>query len=197
TTLAPVTTGPSDTLVITAPPPTEPPPSTAEPATTLPDDGSNVQTVIDDTGSFSVFLPASFQTDTTPVTSDSGITFARIAGSDDLDSYRNDFETFGIFILAGNLSETGPVADMVAAEDPGRAECTDITTSIGFPTSQGPANVMQLDGCGPGGAYARVIIGFEIPENDTVVLVVSQGIGPSDETLLPFTQAVFETVTPE
>lgn len=197
TTIAPVTTSPSDTLVITAPPSTQAPATTAEPGTTAPNEGGDVVTVVDDTGTFSVFLPASFQTDTTPVTSDSGITFARVAGSDDLDSYRADFETFGIFILAGSLSETGPVADMVAAEDPGRAECTDITTSIGFPTSQGPANVMQLDGCGPGGAYARVIIGIEFPELDAVVLVVSQGIGPSDETLLPFTQAVFETVTPE
>ena len=188
-----LTTVPPSTFVITVPPATIAP-VTAPPDTAPPDTGDELQTVTDDNGVFSVLLPGSFQTFTSPITLDSGLTFARIAGSDDLTAYSADEDTFGLYILVGQSAEAGTAAELVNTFDPGRDVCPDITTEIGRPTALGAASVLRLDGCGTGGAYAKVIIGIDIPARGAVLVAVSQGIGPSGDSLVSFTQAVFESV---
>ena len=54
-------------------------------------------------------------------------------------------------------------------------------------------STVKLDGCSPDGSAAKVLIVVAIPERNVIVAVYAQSLGTA-ESLLPFTQAVFETI---
>jgi hypothetical protein len=183
-----------DTFVITAPETTAPPVTTAvDPATTVSAD--DVVNVIDDTNTFSIYLPGSFQTDTAPLDAQ-GVQFAQISGSENLQAYVNDHDTFGITVLGAQADKVAAPADLVNIFDPGADVCTSRVPQSGYATSIGTAEVLLLDGCGTGGAFAKVIMAVPVPARNAMVIAVAQGPGPANASLLSFAQAVVESVTP-
>ena len=88
----------------------------------------------------------------------------------------------------------GTADDVVNQLDPGTEVCTTRTPEVGYPTAVGPASVLLLDGCGTGGTFAKVIMAIAVPEKNLILVAISQGSGPSNDQLLAFTQAVFESV---
>jgi hypothetical protein len=182
-----------DTFVITAPESTAPPSTVVDPATTVSAD--DVVSVTDDTNTFSIFLPGSFQTDTAPLDAQ-GVQFAQISGSEDLQAYVNDHDTFGITVLGAQADQVAAPADLVNIFDPGADVCTSRTPQSGYATSLGTAEVLLLDGCGTGGAFAKVIMAVPVPAQNAMVIAVAQGPGPANASLLSFAQAVVESVTP-
>ncbi len=177
-------------LVITAPATTQGPATTVPSGTDVPAD---VQHVSDKTNTFSAYLPTAFNTDVNPVTT-SGVTFSQISGSADLSKYGADNDTFGITLLTAPSSQLADPAQLVQNLDPGATVCTSRQTESARPTSQGPVEVLRLDGCGATGASAKVIMAIVIPSTNKTLIAVAQGPGPSDGSLLTFTQAVLETV---
>lgn len=184
--------GSDDTLVITAPETTQPQGTVAPTLSTPTGDGAI--SVTDDTGTFSVFLPDTFQTDTAPIDAQ-GVTFAQVSGSDDLQAYVNDHDTFGITVLVAPADQVSAPADLVGAFDPGADVCTQRVPQSGYQTSVGTAELLLLDGCGTGGAFAKVIMVVPVPDQNAVVVAVSQGTAPASGALLDFTQAVVESIS--
>jgi hypothetical protein len=74
--------------------------------------------------------------------------------------------------------------------------CTQRVPQSGFVTTLGTAEVLFLDGCGTGGASAKVIMAVPVPEQNAIILAVTQGPGPANSSLLEFTKAVIESVVP-
>jgi hypothetical protein len=187
-TVAPVTTlAPEETFVITAPPPTDPPP-----ATTVPDT-SGVVEVADDLGKFTVVLPDDLEIDTTPINTQDGFTVPSVTGADSLDGFYNDDVTFGISLLAVGPEAGSSVESVLAFLEPDEGVCTGSQLNIGYPTAIGTGTMEKLDGCSPDGSAAKVLIVVAIPERNVIVAVYAQSLGTA-ESLLPFTQAVFETI---
>jgi hypothetical protein len=178
-------------LVITAPATTEPVATTAPVGeSSVPGD---VQKVADSTGTFTAYLPTAFNTNTDPITSN-GISFSHISGSANLDKYVNDNDTFGITLLTANTSDVASPADLVNNLDPGQSVCTTRVADNARATTQGTASLLELDGCGTGGASAKIILVVEVAGSGKTLIAVAQGPGPASGDLLTFTQAVFETV---
>lgn len=187
TTLEPTTTAPPTTLQITSPPTTEAPPTTAPDA--------EVVVVADDTGVFTVIMLDTFQTDTEPVDLND-VTFAHTSGSEDLAAYQSedDHDTFGVTVLAAPQDQLPSAADLITQLDPGEEICTERTTESGFETLNGTAEVLLLDGCGTGGASSKVALIIPLADNPNMLIVLTQGPGPSNTDLLDFAQATIESV---
>jgi hypothetical protein len=189
---APTTTGPpttpEPTLQITTPPVTDPP---STPVTTAP----GVTVVADDTKTFTVLLLDSFETNTAPLVNDNG-TFPSVTGANDLAAFtsENDHDTFGISVLVAKSDTVQAPADLVKLFDPGADVCTERSTQSGYETLNGVAEVLLLDGCGTGGNSGTVIMAIDVPAENSVILLVTQGPGPSNTDLLDFAQAVGESV---
>jgi hypothetical protein len=181
-----------DTLVITAPETTQPA-VTVAPTVTVPA-GDGVVNVTDDTGSFSLFLPDTFETDTAPIDAQ-GVQFAQISGSDDLQAYVNDHDTFGITVLTAPADQVATPAELVGIFDPGVDVCSQRVPQSGYTTALGAGELLLLDGCGTGGVFAKVILVVPIPDQNAVIVSVAQGPGPANASLLEFTQAVTESVS--
>ncbi|MBI4933979.1 MAG: hypothetical protein HY828_08880 [Actinobacteria bacterium] len=177
-----------DTFVITAP-------ETTQPAPTVAPGGDGVISVTDDTNSFSLFFPDTFLTDTAPIDAQ-GVQFAQISGSEDLQSYVNDHDTFGITVLGAPADQVATPPELVGIFDPGADVCTTRVPQSGYVTALGTAELLLLDGCGTAGASAKVIMVVPVPDQNAVIVAVAQGAGPANSTLLEFTQAVVESVTP-
>lgn len=184
--------GTDDTFVITAPESTQP--VATVPPTVAPG-GDGVISVTDDTNSFSLFFPDTFLTDTAPIDAQ-GVQFAQISGSEDLQSYVNDHDTFGITVLGAPADQVATAPELVGIFDPGAEVCTTRVPQSGYVTALGAAEVLLLDGCGTGGASAKVIMVVPVPDQNAVIVAVAQGAGPANSSLLEFTQAVVESVTP-
>ena len=183
---------PEDTLVITAPETTQPLETVAP---TVAPGGDGVITVTDDTGSFTLILPDTFQTDTAPIDAQ-GVQFAQVSGSEDLQSYVNDHDTFGITVLGAPADQVATAVELLDIFDPGAEVCTERVPQSGYVTALGTAEVLLLDGCGTGGASAKVIMAVPVPDQNAIIVAVAQGAGPANSALLEFTQAVIESVTP-
>jgi len=179
-----------DTFVITAPPVTDPPITDVPPVS---DAGGGIQTLTDDTSLFSVVLPSDFEVDTSSFSTNSGATVPRVMGSTDLNAFGDDDDTFGISVMEVPTTLLATAADALGAFAPDDTTCTQQTTEIGFTTAQGPTEVLRADGCGTDGKYAKVIMAIATPDGQHILVALAQGIGPSSDTLLSFTQAVFET----
>lgn len=183
TTVAP-TTAPATAATTAAP-------TTAAPATTLP----SAVVVADDTGTFTVLLLDSFQTDTSPRDLE-GVTVARVSGATDLAAFEreDDHDTFGVEVIVGPSDAMPPLDQFLEAVDPGPEVCADRSTKTDYPTLNGTAQALLLDGCGTGGASAKVIMVLSFPDRGLTLMVGAQGPGPSSPDLFDFTQAVVESV---
>lgn len=182
---APVTTATPLTLPATVVP------TTVAPATTVAPSGEVVE-VVDDTGSFSVLLPAEFEVSTTPVPIGAA-TMAHVTGAADLDRYlTGDFSVMGITVLAGPTDAVGTPADLLAVFDPGD-ECTSSTTEVGAPTSKGAATIIRYDGCG-GADYSEVLIALNLEALGRILFVGVQSVGPSGEAPRQLAMAVLDSV---
>jgi hypothetical protein len=123
------------------------------------------------------------------------VQFAQISGSEDLQSYVNDHDTFGITVLGAPADQVTTAPELVNVFDPGVDVCTSRVPQSGYVTALGTAEVLLLDGCGTGGASAKVIMAVPVPAQNAIIVAVAQGAGPANTALLEFTQAVVESVT--
>lgn len=165
TTVAPVaTTGPAtSTPAAPAAPVSSLPGVTTAPVNELAP-GPRVE-VTDGTGSFTVLLPAGFQTNVEPITID-GIDMRQVTGATDLDGYlAGDFGVLGATVLSAPADQVTSPADLVARFDPGQG-CTVTDIEHDVPTSQGDALVISYDECG-GSHNALVLVSVELsrPQN--------------------------------
>ncbi len=192
TVVASTTVAPQTTLVITTPSTTVAAPTTAPtPDTTEP----GVSVFTDDTNTFTVLLLDTFETDTTPIDQD-GTQIANVTGATDIAAFSkdDDHDTFGISVSAGPSDQMPSAAELLASADPGDTVCTDRTSKPGYPTLNGDAEVLLLDGCGTDGQSAKVVMVLTFPDRNLTLAVYAQGPGPSNTDLLDFTQAVTESV---
>jgi len=157
------------------------------------DAGGGVTELTDDTGLFAVLLPSDFEVNTSSFSTQSGDVVPRVMGSTSLDAFADDDDTFGISIMEVPITLVATAADALTAFGPDNTTCPQQTTEVGFTTTQGATEVLRADGCGTGGSYAKVIMAIAAPDGQHILVALSQGIGPSNDTLLSFTQAVFET----
>ena len=193
TVVASTTVVPQTTLVITTPSTTLAAPTTAP---TTPDTSEpGVSVFTDDTNTFTVLLLDTFETDTTPIDQD-GTQIANVTGATDIEAFSqdDDHDTFGISVSAGPSDQMPSAAELLASADPGDTVCTDRTSKPGYPTLNGNAEVLLLDGCGTDGQFAKVVMVLTFPDRNLTLAVYAQGPGPSNTDLLDFTQAVTESV---
>jgi hypothetical protein len=170
-------------------------PTATDPVDTTSATSPGVTVVNDDTGTFGVLLLDTFQTDTAPLTNEQG-TFAQVTGADDLAGFNSDddHETFGISVLVGDADALQGVGELVTLFDPGDDVCTDRSTKSGYETLNGLAEVLLIDGCGTDGKFSKVVMAIDVPSQRSIILLVTQGLGPSNTDLLDFAQAVGESV---
>ena len=190
TTLVPETStslAPETTLQITVP-------ETSAPATTSPSE-PGVVVVADDTNVFTVIMLDTFEIDSAPIESD-GVQFAHVTGADNLADYNreDDHSTFGISVLVGNETDVASPDELLGLLDPGVDVCTDRTTETAYPTLNGNAEILLLDGCDVDGLSSKVIMVVPQPDRGKVIIALCQGPGPSNTDLLDFAQAVVESV---
>ena len=183
------------TTVAVAPDGTAAPTVITEPADTTSVTDPGVTVVNDDTGVFSVLLLDTFQIDTAPLTNEQG-SFAQVSGATDLAAFQrdDDHETFGISVLVGKADTLQPPKALVTAFDPGVEVCADRSTKSGYQTLNGLAEVLLLDGCGTDGGFSKVVMAIDVPAQQSVNQLITQGPGPSNTDLLDFAQAVGESV---
>lgn len=198
-TIPDITLPPDDTQVITLPVITEP--EMTEPAITDPPvTDPVVQTTIlsggeitDDLGLFAVVLPDGLAVDTTPITTHDNFTLPSIAGAVDLQGFYNDDVTPGMTLIVVGKEVDSTPAEVLAFLEPGADICTGREETADYPTTIGASILLKLDGCGPAGTAAKVIVVAAIPGSTFIAAIYVQGLGLSVD-LLPQAQTVFETV---
>lgn len=200
-----ITVPPEDTLVITLPVITEPEttePEVTDPPVTEPETTAVSTTVVSGTdpitdalGIFTVVMPAGLQVDTTPITTQDDFTLPSVTGAADLEAFLGDDVTFGITVIVVGPEVESTPAEVLSFLEPGEGICTGRQENLDYPTALGATTMLKLDGCGPDGSAAKVIIVMALPERDSVLAVYVQGPGTAD-SLLPQAQTVFESVRP-
>jgi hypothetical protein len=188
-TTAPVTTGGNDTIVLTVPVTT--PPNTVE-ATTI---GGNADgfPVTDDTGMMTVFLPNGADYQTTPITKDN-ITLPRIVAATDVQAFMNDDVTQGIIFMGIPSTYNATPDDAISILGPPDGACSVQTPGAPISTPFGVATVVLYDGCGPGGAYSKVVMGVATSGTFVAIGVYLQGDAPATD-MLDTAQSVWALIT--
>ncbi len=189
--VAPVTTVDNGTIVLTVPL-TTPPVNTGGPVTTL---GGNADgfPVTDDTGMLTVFLPNGADYQTTPITKDD-IVLPRVVAAADVPAFMNDDVTQGIIFMGIPSTYDATPDDAIAILGPPDGTCAVQTSGAPISTPFGVATVVLYDGCGPGGAYSKVVMGVATSGTFVAIGVYLQGDGPATD-MLDTAESVWALIT--
>jgi hypothetical protein len=165
-------------------------PGTEPAATTVAPDG--LVDVADSTGAFVVRLPATYETNVDPA-SVGGVLMSHVTGATDIEQYlTGDFSVQGATVLIGPAAEVGTPSDLLANFDPGDA-CTLANTEEALPTGAGDAKVLSYDQCG-GGDFTMILIAIDLPDDDRILFVGMQGVGPANGPARDEVLAILDSV---
>ena len=165
--------------------------STDAPDTTAADEA--VDRITDDTGTFSIPGVGDLPYTTQSFEDENGLTVASIIVAEDLEAYGTTLEGNGITILA--VPASSYTANEMMNELVNGASCmASAYYESQVATQFGSAFVSRFDDCGDTGTAAQVVLTIEDPASGLVFGVYVQGVGSSQDDLLPVAENVINSI---
>lgn len=182
--------GSTETYVITAPD-NSLVGATLPNSSTPPTAANGDRVVTDDTGFFTVAVPADFEVSTKPIDAGSVIV-PSVKASTDLAAFGNDYVTVGYAVnaIAGDLATSE--REGIGLIAPGDTECSTVGADTDIDTKVGAAVLQTFEGCGEGGSVA--VVALLDSASGRVFVVYAQGSNTVD-SVTTLATTVLESIT--